>query len=306
VTAGGLVFWSGADNDGYYGLKTMASDTRTTALTLSALVRIRPGHELEPGIVRWLMSQRREAGWGTTNETAFAIIGLTDHLLVTSFAENGATTGYNVTLDGQVVASGSLGRGEPAVAIEIPVETLTAGANELRISQSGGGRLYYVVSSRVYLPQRHIAAAGAVTINRAYLDAETGLPIEQFYPGQLVKVRLQVTMPARAAYVIIEDSLPGALEALNEGLNTTTHQATANDWRGPVYYWQELGYNHKEVRGDRVSFFITEMESGRRTIAYLARVTHSGTFTAMPAEAHAMYDLATWGRSSSAVLVVAE
>ncbi len=27
-----------------------------------------------------------------------------------------------------------------------------------------------------------------------------------------------------------------------------------------IYYWQEYGYNYKEIRGDRVSFFITEME----------------------------------------------
>jgi len=33
------------------------------------------------------------------------------------------------------------------------------------------------------------------------------------------------------------------------------------------------GYNHKEVRADRVSFFFTELEKGTHTISYLARIT---------------------------------
>ena len=62
---------------------------RTTALVLSAFSRIRPGHPLKAGMVRWLMSQRRSSGWGTTNETSFAILGLTDHLLATCLQRGG-------------------------------------------------------------------------------------------------------------------------------------------------------------------------------------------------------------------------
>jgi len=36
------------------------------------------------------------------------------------------------------------------------------------------------------------------------------------------------------------------------------------------------GYNHKEVRADRVSFFFTELEKGTHTISYLARITTGG------------------------------
>jgi alpha-2-macroglobulin len=100
-----------ASGDGLYDRKTMASDTRSTALALSAFTAIQPDSDLIPGMVAWLMGQRRQQGWGTTNETAHAVIALTDHLLATSFSEAATATGYTVLLNGEPVASGSLGRG---------------------------------------------------------------------------------------------------------------------------------------------------------------------------------------------------
>ncbi|MBK9055849.1 MAG: hypothetical protein IPL78_34590 [Chloroflexi bacterium] len=108
VINGSMVHWQGTTGDGYYDHKTMASDTRSTALVLSALVQIEPGHNLEAGTVRWLMAQRRATGWGTTNETSYAILGLTDHLLAVQAAGNSNPTTYTVELDGTVVEQGVL------------------------------------------------------------------------------------------------------------------------------------------------------------------------------------------------------
>jgi uncharacterized protein YfaS (alpha-2-macroglobulin family) len=303
VVEDGYSYWSGSDQDGYYHSKTMASDVRSTALILSAFSTIEPGHELEGGMVRWLMNQRKQQGWGTTNETSFAIIGLTDHLLATSFADAATGTGYTVSLNGQEIAAGTLRRGEPAVTLIIPQEQLQTGQNNLVIQKSGGGQLYYVVNTTVYLEQAEVSAAGQIQVIRQYLDPVTNRPLQRFEAGQLVKVQIRIRLPEDGSYMIVEDSLPGGLEALNERLNTTSHIASY-DWSDPVYNWREYGYNHKEVFGDRVSFFITEMDSGWRTFTYYARATQAGTFTAMPAEAYAMYNLALWGRSASHMLTI--
>ena len=122
--------------------------------------------------------------------------------------------------------------------------------------------------------------------------------------GDLIKVKLSVSFPERASYILIEDRLPAGLEALNSELNTTSHASCMNhpyDWYDPcepTYYWKSYGYNHKEIRFDRVSFFITEVHQGTRTITYLAQARYQGQFEALPTEAWAMYDLALWGRSS--------
>jgi uncharacterized protein YfaS (alpha-2-macroglobulin family) len=302
VARDGSVYWQGANHDGYYEDKVMASNIRTTALALSAYTQIQPGHENIPGMVRWLMSQRRSLGWGTTNETSFAILGLTDHLLATSYSEAAASTSYTVQVNGRTVASGTLGRGEPAVSLTIPMDDLHTGDNEVVLTQSGSGRLFFVLNGRMFVPREEIEAAGAVVVTRRYLDGETGQPLETIEPGQLVQIRLTVDLSDRGSYIIIEDHLPGGLEALNEGLATTSHIVDA--YNGPTYRWQELGYNYKEVFGDRVSFFITEMDGGPRMISYYARATQAGSFTAMPTEVYAMYDTAVWGRSASNQIVI--
>ena len=126
--------------------------------------------------------------------------------------------------------------------------------------------------------------------------------VEHVAPGQLVRVQLRVTLPQNAAYMMVEDMLPGGLEPLNEKLNTSSRVGLHN--QEPEYRWQQFGYNYKEVHRDRVTFFITEMDSGPHTFTYIARAQHRGIFTAMPTEVYAMYDLTVWGRSSSTPFVI--
>lgn len=302
VLDNGHVYWEGSDQDGVYRSKTMASNTRNTALVLSAFAQIRPNSELEAGIVRWLMAQRRAQGWGTTNETSFAILGLTDHLLASSSTAAGSTE-YTVLLNGETVFSGTLGQGQPSASLEIPAEQLQLGANEVKVVSSGSGRLYLTLNHRLYEAQSEIEAAGVIEIKRTYLDPSSNQPLTTIEPGQLVRVRLTITMPNRAAYMLIEDKLPGGLEALNENLSSTS-RVNSYGYADSRTVWEQLGYNHKEVFGDRVSFFITEMNAGTTTLTYMTRALHAGSFTAMPTEAYAMYDLAIWGRSASGVVVI--
>jgi hypothetical protein len=290
---GGMVYWPGESSDGHYRQKTMASDTRNTALALSAFVKIRPGHELEPGIVRYLMSQRKANGWGSTNETAFTILALIDHLLAAQEVAGEQSTDYTVSLNGQVVLTGTLAPDALSARLVLAADQLQTGENEVRIEHEG--KLYYQVSSRVYLEQAEIDAAGDVVVTRVYRDGETGRVVTAVTPNQLIQVDVTVNMPADASYVIVEDRLPAGLEPLNEKLGTTT--LAARDDNRP--YWEQRGYNYKEIRDNRVSFFITDMAEGSHTFTYFARATHEGDFVAMPAEVYAMYDASVWGRSAS-------
>jgi uncharacterized protein YfaS (alpha-2-macroglobulin family) len=299
----GYAYWPNPHEDGHYYEKTMASSVRSTALALEAFVRIYPDHPLVPGMVRWLMSQKRTDGWGSTNETSFTILALSDHLLTLKDAS--ADTQYRLLLNGQLLQEGSLGRGEPVVSLDIPASELTSGLNTLSVQQTGGGRLYYLISSRMLFPQPQIEPAGGIQIERTYRDPKTGRLLDSAVAGQLVKVVLQVDLPQDGYFIIVEDQLPGGLEALNESLNTTSHEQAASDYeQQEAYFWQELGYNNKEVHPERVSFFISELYSGHHIYSYLARATRAGTFAALPAEVYAMYDPSVWGRSASGTLIV--
>jgi alpha-2-macroglobulin len=193
-----------------------------------------------------------------------------------------------------------------SVSFDIPLPRLRTGGNRLEVEGTGTSPLYYDLITRYAVSKSSVEAAGAAEITRRYLDPKTGRPVETIVNGQLVRVELAVRMPQPGSFILIEDHLPGGLEALNESLNTTSRAANYYDeYYDPIkYFWQDYGYNYKEIRGDRVTFFITDMKKGLTTISYLARATSSGMFTALPAEVSAMYDPLLWGRSSDDVVAV--
>lgn len=300
---GATAHW-GTSGDGLYDRKTMASATRSTALALSAFVRLRPGSDLEPLMVNYLMSKRRSDGWGTTNETAHAVIGLTDHLLAAGLGETSAA--YAVTLNGAPLAEGALSADELRDVVEVPFDRLQAGENGLTLTAADGGRLYYTLIERYQAARETIEAGGPIVVERRYRAQGNNEPVTTVAAGELVTVRLTVRAPRDIAFVVVEDRVPAGLEPLNERLNTTAHIANPpyweRNWR--LYRWQEYGYNHKEIRDGRVSFFATTLPAGTSVFEYTARATHAGTFVALPAEAWAMYELEMWGRSGSGELGV--
>jgi alpha-2-macroglobulin len=300
-----FVSWPQPSYDGEYHSKTMASTVRTTALVLLAYAEIDPENELVPGIVNYLADQRQGMyGWGTTNETSFTILALTEHLIHEETRLG--NTPYEVLVNGKSLAFGTLEVGNSGVGIDIPLAELKEGLNSLVVKTQGGNPVYFDLSTRYDLLRSDLKAAGNIHVTRQYLDPKTKKPIEHFEAGGLVKVELQVDVPEDAFFLAVEDYLPGGLEALNEGLSAVT-DVNMESWGYESYqpfYWQDYGYNYKEIRGDRVAFFITAFEKGARTFTYYARVTTPGQFVALPAQAYAMYDLSLWGRSERTAIQI--
>ena len=300
-----FAYWPQDATDGEYHRKTMASSLRTTAFVLSAILTVDGKDNLyvEPA-ANYLISKRNGYGWGTTNETSFTILALTDYLS-TRQNENDIDE-YKVQLNGSPLANGTLEHGRVSVNIEIPFSSLKSGTNQLQLNTAGNSPLYYDLITRYTISESEIEASGNVGITRRYLDLKTGDVLKTINLGQLIRVELSVRMPQPGSYILIEDHLPGGLEALNQGLNTTGHATEYySEYYDPLkYLWQEFGYNYKEIRGDRVSFFITDMKKGLTVLTYLTRATTSGTFTALPSEASAMYDSKLWGRSSDNVVII--
>jgi hypothetical protein len=83
----------------------MNTDTRSTAIILDALVKLDPNNALIPNVVRWLMVARLDGIWETTQETAWALIALTDWMVVTG--ELDADYDYSLFINDSELASGS-------------------------------------------------------------------------------------------------------------------------------------------------------------------------------------------------------
>ena len=321
---GATTHWRGDEGD--YG-RSMGSDVRTTALVVEALVRLDPefaapvpaaGGEgatqeraLLPRAVRWLMQQRQGAGWGDTQRTSYALLALSDYLLASRLSAAGG--GYQVYVGQDLWVEGELageGAGETLVLTyshALSPALLLPGENEVRIvlgeeGTAPAGQLYYRATWQVQRLLRAdefpalAPAERSIGLEREYRLLDGGEAPARFRRGDLVEVRLTLQVPAESWYVTVEDPLPAGLEALNERLGTTSHAAAA--YEEPAFFWQELGYNRKDVRDDRVTFFFTRLEPGRHVVRYLARAVTAGDFMALPAEAYLMYEPEVWSRSA--------
>ncbi len=305
AVGGGLAYWPGSDYDGHYARKTIASEVRSTALALEAILTVRPRSPLIPQIVRWLMLRRKDHGWGSTNETAYAILALTDYLVATGYRPDGETIPYTVVVNGTLAVTGTLEAEQRSARLTIPADLLRSGDNILRLT-GGAQTLYYVVTAHLHATQEMTEAEGLIAVQRLYRDPTTRQPITgPLEIGSLVEVALTFDLPTPGTHLVVEDPLPGGLEGLNERLNPLSYDAFAPDGE-PARRWPRYGYNFKEVLDDRVRFFITEAPAGKITLTYYARVLHGGQFTVPPAEVWGMYTPGFWGRSAIDRLEVRE
>ncbi len=88
---------TGAHWDGDVDRWNWNTDTRTTAIALQALIQTDPQNQLLPNVVRYLVSQRTVDAWETTQETAWAVMALTDWMV----AERRTETGLQLRRDVQ-------------------------------------------------------------------------------------------------------------------------------------------------------------------------------------------------------------
>ncbi|MDO8670366.1 MAG: alpha-2-macroglobulin, partial [Dehalococcoidia bacterium] len=141
------VHWEEASSD----RNLMGTNNRTTSVVLDALVRTDPGNLLIPGAVRWLMVSRGEGHWETTQETAMAIIGLTDYLAMSG--ELNPDYSYELTLNGKLIGGDKVTRAnvnaQNTLSIDVP-SLLNAETNTIRMTrfpspgeQTMAGKLYY-------------------------------------------------------------------------------------------------------------------------------------------------------------------
>jgi len=304
--------WEEADYDWW----AMNTDTRSTAVVLDALVQLDPEQPMLPNVVRWLMIARKAGIWETTQETAWALIALTDWMEATGELE--ANYDYWAALNGvEQVANTAEGIQEP-VRLEIPVSMLDpADPNELTISRgSGDGRLYYTAHL-----VSHVAAGSATALDRGIIVQRQYVPVDCLLDetcddvstavvGQEIQVRLTIIAPHDLYYVVVEDPFPAGCEAVDPSLATTSITAMQpglfrEDERGgwPWFYgWWWRWYTRSEFRDEKLALFADYLPAGTYTYQYTLRAVTPGQFQALPTFAYEFYFPELFGRSDGMVL----
>ncbi len=312
------VHWEEAKPD-YWMMNT---NTRSTAIVIMALARSDPKNATLANATRWLMAARKAGHWETTQETAWAVLALTEYM-----QETGELNG-NYTY--QVLVNGKLVEGDVKVdksnidqphVVSVPLKDLVQdAANELLISRGAGdGKLYYSANLQYFLPAENIPALNkGILVGRQYyaVDQATLKPtvttdaIASAKIGDYVLVKLVVVAPSDMNYLVLEDPLPAGFEAVDTTLKTASiaaqkgglkqqqPQPASGDDRYFQPYWTY--WAHSEVRDDRVSVFATYLGRGTYEYTYMMRASVAGEFRTLPARAWQMYFPDVQGRSEGA------
>jgi uncharacterized protein YfaS (alpha-2-macroglobulin family) len=303
------------------------SPVRPLAWLLSATLAVDPANPLVGPMVETLVQQGRGARWiWNTQDLGTAVSALADYQRRQTA---GAARGVRVVAGGKTVfEAASVGA---AGEQRIPLDRLggeARGGKPLRLSLSAGKAagtpVFYFLTATV-IPRRAPVRPGdrGIQVERWYESYETGKPVTEVAEGELVRVRLRLTVPAERHFVMLDDALPAGLEAVDLSLRTaggvpgpgaadsTSAEAPADNDDGAmpwVYGSWDAGwwspFDHREMRDERVVFAATRLWPGSYTATYLARATTPGTFARPPAHAEEMYNPAVFGESDGGVFTV--
>lgn len=270
-------------------------------------------------LMRWVVEQREtHGGWPSTQENIFCTRA-TSRYADAYETPIKALQGRVKVADLHQEATFKALTDKPVTLDKIP---LTAAANEqVAIEHQGQGRLYYGVTLRYLIPPESLAAANAgLTLARKYFVQE-GKSWQAITPrtplkrGDIVRVELTIDAPTARHHVLLKDPLPGAFEAINRDLATSTqsqpeqvdgYQLLMFD-AGP---WPNLsvsggGFYHRDIAFDAVRFYADNLPPGRYRLVYSAQVIAPGNFIAPAPLAQEVYQPDIFGRGSAQRIHVA-
>ena len=301
------------------------SPIRPVAWLLSATLAVDPEHRLVGPLVETLLQQGRGTDWmWNTQDLGTAVAALAEF---TRHQKAGVARGVRVVSGSRTIFDvASLGTaGETSIALD----RLAGGgpvAGKLRLDLTAGAKttstapvFYYLTAKTV--PRRAPVRPGdrGIQVERWYESYQGGKPISEVAEGELVRVRLRLTVPSERHFVILDDALPAGLEAVDLSLRTvggvgpgaadSAAVEPTDDGSLPwVYGSWDAGwwspFDHREMRDERVVFAATRLWAGSYTATYLARATTPGRFIRPPAHAEEMYNPAVFGESDGGVFTV--
>ena len=288
------------------------TDTRTTAIVLSAISSIDPQNPLNANAVRWLMSNRTGDHWYGTQETAWTLMGLTNWMEASG--ELNADYEFGVALNGEELGGGAANAGTLRQTTELRVDVgklLQGQINRLAFARTdGAGNMYYTANLDVSMPVTSLEPLDeGVSISRSYYTlTDRNTPITEAKQGDLLLARLTVVAPKTLHNLLVNDPLPAGLEAVDQSLNTSPQGVVPQeyDWNNiDSEGWGWWFFDRVELRDEKVVLSASLLRPGTYVYTYLVRAGTPGAFNVIPPTAQEFYFPEVYGRGAGSQFVVA-
>ncbi len=302
------------------------SRVRPAARLLTATLALEPGHPRLGALIERLVTRVRaeDDWWWNTQDHASAAVALS------VFARTQKASDARLSAS---VGGADLADRRPAISVQVHdgvardstiglagAPRRVAGTDSVEVEvrlRAPDGPVFFALSlDEMPLARPVSQEARGITVERWYERFDDGRTVTEVAAGELVRVRMRVTVPSDREFVAVADPLPAGLEAVDASLLTVDAHIPAsadaaagrrrdveaggdqNTWWSP---WE-----HSEMRDDRVVFFARTLWSGSFTLSYVARATTAGRFVRPQAHAEEMYNPAVAGRSDGGWFVVRE
>jgi uncharacterized protein YfaS (alpha-2-macroglobulin family) len=299
------------------GWLNMSTTIQSSAVVLYALTSHDPASPLVADAVRYLMAHRNAQGaWASTYEIAWTLMALSE--VMKSTGELSGEFDFSARVNEAPLIAGEAGGVSQFTPVEarVPINTLYADdPNSLWLSRGEGlGRLYYNAHLLLHRAVEEAAPLDqGITISRAYYsalgDCQPGdcPPIQSASPGEPVLVRLTLTVPETAYYLLVEDFIPAGAEVLDTSLKTTQQvggeqqfdlsESFANGWG----WWY---FNDPQIRTDRISWGVDVLPAGTYELTYQLVPLLPGEYRVLPARARQLYFPEVQGNSAGDIFEI--
>ena len=146
-----------------------------------------------------------------------------------------------------------------------------------------------------------------------------GLPGESpGYPGagsgDLVEVRLTLTLDEAAYNLMLEDFIPAGAEILDESLKTTQHVVPGGEQPEPQPLfdttepfadgWGWWLFNSPQVHDDRITWAVGYLPAGTYELTYTISLNQAGEYQVLPAHAWQSYFPEVQGNSAGEIFTI--
>jgi len=271
------------------------------AFFLRALQSFRPNDKRIPGMVRWLLFNRKGNSWKSTKASAAAVYSLLDHMHLTGALTADETFKVNW---GESVYSETVGAND---WLDQPIRWRKAGpdaapdTDTATIEKTGPG-IAFASMTRTYSTDRvpEASAPGILKLDRKFYRRvkegdEYHLKLvgsgDTIRVGEQIEVRLEIGSRSQFEYMHLNDPGPAGFESEN----------LLSGWRyDGLYYYQER-------RDSLTNFFLDRLPHGEYVLSHRLRPTKEGVYRVGAATLQSMYSPDMTAHSAGFVVkVVAE
>ena len=284
---------------------------KNTALYLKAQVKDERENPILEKVLRWILNSRAKDGaWGSTNSTLAVIDALCD------FLEQKRETESNFILEVLVneQTQGTFEFNKDTILEqfkkEIPLNSLEFAKNNIitffkENLNELSNNFYYDMALKYYLPVNQIPPRDeGFSVTRQIFDVddiENKNPKTEAKVGDVLRVRLQITVPQGRKYVMIEDFIPAGMEIVN--LDLATEQKSLllqeKELEGREFY-----PDFKELYDDRAFLYKENVSPGVYEFDYWVRALIKGKFTHLPTHVSEMYFPENFGRTAGSLFEI--